>query len=177
MVNDLMTVHEFALKYRVDVSVVRRWVKEGRIPYTLVGPRKMIQRDHVVRQSNPEDNRRDWNRRQLVGMLTLEGIDIDNAREVVKSMGQEEVDNRVLNIQLRPLREAERAEEQRQRSNPPSEASTGESTDDGSDIDGSTEGSGQDQIAAGPTTPNPSSARRDRRSVSGPRPPKGRGKR
>ena len=39
--DELLTVQEFADRYRVDSAVVRLWVKTGRIPFRLVGPSHM----------------------------------------------------------------------------------------------------------------------------------------
>lgn len=41
MTDELITVQSFALRYRVDASIIRSWIKRGAIPYELVGPRKM----------------------------------------------------------------------------------------------------------------------------------------
>lgn len=44
----LITVHEYARKHRVDVSIVRWWIKTKRIAYKLVGVRKMVATDALI---------------------------------------------------------------------------------------------------------------------------------
>lgn len=129
---DLISIHEFANRYRVDVSIVRGWVKRGSIPYTLVGNRKMLRTGDipkVVKQVDPVENRKDWHRRRLVGILVREqGMDIDTAREVVKSMGDDDVDSQLTGSEQQ--QEDKHEQGQGQRSNPPRPASTGKGAND-----------------------------------------------
>lgn len=94
----LITVQEFADRYRVDAAVVRGWVKDGRVRGALVGPR-MIRLDPsfaltpiipklagVGIKIEPGDPLKD-KREQLVGYLVaLAGMDIDLARSVAEGM-------------------------------------------------------------------------------------------
>ena len=41
VVDELITLDEFARRYQVDTSLVRSWVKQGKIPYVLYGPKKL----------------------------------------------------------------------------------------------------------------------------------------
>lgn len=51
----LITVQEFAERYRVSPETVRLWVKKGNINYELVGTRKMIRKSEVLKLLEPED--------------------------------------------------------------------------------------------------------------------------
>jgi excisionase family DNA binding protein len=46
---ELITIQEFAERYRVGTETVRSWVREGLIDYELVGPRKMIRKSAVLK--------------------------------------------------------------------------------------------------------------------------------
>ena len=46
--SELITVQDFARKYSVDTETVRSWIKNGYIPYELVGHRKMIRKDSAL---------------------------------------------------------------------------------------------------------------------------------
>lgn len=73
---DLITVQEFARKYRVDESVVRRWVKMGHIDYVLVGVGRQMKR---IRQTD------------LVKPLLQEGMNGNKAEEVTQGTTTEEI--------------------------------------------------------------------------------------
>lgn len=67
---DLMTVHEFANAYRVDVSVVRGWVKRNYIGWKLVGPRMMVRVSSAVRPATPTNGTTlAMKREQLAGYM------------------------------------------------------------------------------------------------------------
>ncbi len=46
---ELISIFDFATRYRVDVSVVRGWIKKGTIDYQMVGPRMMVRASSVVK--------------------------------------------------------------------------------------------------------------------------------
>lgn len=51
MTNKLLTIHESAERLGKDVSVVRRWARDGELPAVKVG------RDWVIRESDLEANK------------------------------------------------------------------------------------------------------------------------
>lgn len=101
----LITVQEFAERYRVDAAVVRGWIKEGRVKGTLVGPRMLkLDPDFVLAPIVPRsagigikvedgDPLRD-KREALVGYLVaFASMDIEIARPMVEGMEPTEVES------------------------------------------------------------------------------------
>lgn len=86
---DLITVHEFATRYRVDESVVRGWAKRGYIDYVLVGPRQMrkVRVSELVKPARPELEPTD----AISRLMAKEGLDYDTAKTVVESMSAEDI--------------------------------------------------------------------------------------
>ncbi len=104
--DELMTVEEFARRYRVDASVVRHWAKMGHINYELVGPRKLkrIRPDTILTFIEPKTippMSRDaktfadakvtnWNE-AMVAIYMRDGLDREAAEAVVSSMDQPDI--------------------------------------------------------------------------------------
>lgn len=57
LIDEFLTVDEFARRWRVEASVVRSWIKNGYIRYTLIGPNKMrrIRKSDVVKPLEAPD--------------------------------------------------------------------------------------------------------------------------
>lgn len=91
---DLITVQEFAEKFRVDASVVRGWVKQGLIDYVLVGPRNMrcVRRSDILKPIKPKTPAHVPTPaavpevETLTQLLMASGMDLESARGVAGSM-------------------------------------------------------------------------------------------
>jgi len=91
---DIITVKEFADKFRVDVSVVRGWVKQGLIDYVLVGPRNMrcVRKSDILKPIQPKSRiptpepATPPEVGQLLQLLLASGMDLESANGVVASM-------------------------------------------------------------------------------------------
>jgi excisionase family DNA binding protein len=49
-----INIQDFARRYRVEVETVRSWLREGRIPYELVGSQRLILKSTAVKQIPPK---------------------------------------------------------------------------------------------------------------------------
>lgn len=90
---DLITVQEFAEKFRVDASVVRGWVKQGLIDYVLVGPRNIrcVRRSDILKPIQPKSPHVPTPApvpevETLTQLLMASGMDLDSAKGVATSM-------------------------------------------------------------------------------------------
>lgn len=83
--SDLMTVDEFAKKWRVDSSVVRWWIKREFIGYMLVGDRLMVRRSTVIKPITPN-----LLREELIALFVSSGTaaNMEEATTVVDSIDQ-----------------------------------------------------------------------------------------
>jgi len=55
MDQDLISINDFAAKYRVSEETVRGWIKRGYVDYEMVGPRKMIRKSQVIKNVEEEE--------------------------------------------------------------------------------------------------------------------------
>lgn len=99
----LITVQEYAERFRVDTAIVRGWIRGGHIRATLVGPRMMrLESDDSMQPVVPTRAGMGLNvapgdtvglkREQLVGFLiAFQGMDRDIARSVVEGMEPDDI--------------------------------------------------------------------------------------
>ena len=80
--DELISLQEFANRFGVQTSVVRLWIREGRIPYTLVGPRmiKMIRPSDVVKPIEAANGKRAGDEAQRSVPSGAAGRDSEGAR-------------------------------------------------------------------------------------------------
>lgn len=108
--SDLISVYDFATKWRVSESVVRGWIKKGLIDYVLVGPRKMqcvressalrsIQQHSMPDLPDMDRLREEQDRKQLTAhIVARNGISPDKAAVLVGKMMPDKVSEMLLNF-------------------------------------------------------------------------------
>lgn len=105
---DLITVQEFAEKFRVDSSIVRSWVKRGLIDYVLVGPRNMrcVRRSDILKPIQPRTPPHipvthvaiAVEATELMQALMSQGMDIESAQGVVGSMDLDGIKSMLIDL-------------------------------------------------------------------------------
>lgn len=95
--DELMTVQAFATKFGVDVSVVRSWVKNGYIPYELVGPRclRRIRPSTALRPVGVSEDRTTL----TAFLMGTSNLDQSTAAEVVTGLTDTEVTDMLKEMQ------------------------------------------------------------------------------
>jgi hypothetical protein len=107
---DLISVYDFATKWRVSESIVRGWIKKGLIDYVLVGPRKMqciresaalkaIDKHSMPDMPNMNQLKVSHERSQLASHIaTNNGISIEKATALVAKMLPDKVSEMLLDF-------------------------------------------------------------------------------